>query len=157
MSFKEFSSHLNERFICRGVVSGVFSVKRVRMSYLWETQDSGWPSIGACQTVVPRQSSTNFSWKFGVQWTTILWWKVFAKPGNWTQDLLLSVQLLYHWATRLGWIYKEQLSNMHCCYVSCLSPWRLRVLHLRLASSHTRPSILFKHQERLVTCVIVRM
>ena len=64
------------------IMEGGFSVKRVLMSYLWETQDSGWPSIGACQTVVPRQSSTNFSWKFGVQWTTILWWKVFANH-NW--------------------------------------------------------------------------
>ena len=56
----------NFRFMY-GVLEGGFSVKKVRMSYLWETQDSGWPSIDACQTVVPRQSSTNFSWKFGVQ------------------------------------------------------------------------------------------
>ena len=79
------------------------------------------PSIGACQVVIPRQSSTNFPWKFGVQWTTILWWKVFAKPGNWTQDLLIYAQMLYRWATRLGRIYKEQPSNMHCLCVRCLS------------------------------------
>ena len=79
------------------------------------------PSIGACQVVIPRQLSTNFPWKFGVQWTTILWWKVFAKPGNWTQDLLIYAQMLYRWATRLGRIYKEQPSNMHCLCVRCLS------------------------------------
>ena len=98
-----------------------------------------WPSIGACQTVIPRQSSTNFPWKFGVQWTTILWWKVFAQPGNWTRDLLIYAQMLYRWATGLGWIYKEQLSKMHCFCVSCRSGKPLRVMQLTLASSHMWP------------------
>ena len=55
-----------------------------------------------------------FQWKFWVQWTTIFRRKVFALPGNRIQVLLLSVQLLYHWATRLGQLNKEQLRNMHC-------------------------------------------
>ena len=62
-------------------------------------------------------------WKFWVQWTTIFRRKVCALPGNWTQDLLLSVQLLYHWATRLGQLNKEQLRNMHCFWGDSYPYW----------------------------------
>ena len=52
------------------------------------------PRSQACLDVFLANHPRPFQWPFGVQWTVIFRRKGCAQPGNWTQDLPLSVQML---------------------------------------------------------------